>query len=136
MDTPRPVRIWYVGNWCIQLGETYVESPFKSEKKDVDLLNYAQPFVDALRIIPGAEVISQTSWELYHLSPEPFGERSRWATAIVEIRDQGEWHPLLASRSFGKGRVTAWTTGASPHRGINFMKWKQYTQLWKQVFAS
>ena len=78
-----PVRIWHVGNWCIQLGQTYVESPFKSEKKDVEMLNYARPFVEALREIPGAEVISQPSWELYHLSPEEFDERLRWSTAIV-----------------------------------------------------
>ena len=75
-----PLRIWHVGNWCIQLGQTYIESPFKSEIKDVELLNYARPFVDALRAIPGAEVVSQPSWELYHLSPEAFDERLRWAT--------------------------------------------------------
>ena len=75
MSVSRPVHIWHVGNWCIQLGQTYVESPFKSEKKDVEMLNYAKPFVDALRTIPGSEVISQPSWELYHLSPEEFDER-------------------------------------------------------------
>jgi uncharacterized membrane protein len=55
--------------------------------------------------------------------------------AIVEIQNQGQWYPLLASRGYGAGRVTCWTTGASPHWGINFMKWKQYAQFWKQVFA-
>ena len=262
MTTAKPVHIWHVGNWCIQLGQTYIESPFKSEKKDVEMLNYAQPFVDALRSIPGGEVISQPSWELYHMSPEDFDNRLRWATSIVfadvetkclmlhpdffqrakwgdrpvtfpdrfdilrdwiargghfhmnggwysfggelgkggwgrsrlhdlfpvvcltqddliestagfdvrcampdhptvkgldwstlpallgfnetrlrngsdgivEIQNQGEWFPLLASRTFGKGRVTCWTTGASPHWGINFMKWKQYPLFWRQVF--
>jgi uncharacterized membrane protein len=55
--------------------------------------------------------------------------------ALVEILDQGVWYPLLAARTFGSGRVTCWMSGASPHWGINFMKWKQYRQLWKQVFA-
>jgi uncharacterized membrane protein len=263
MSSARPVRIWHVGNWCIQLGQTYIESPFKSEKKDVEMLNYARPFVDALGAIPGAEVISQPSWELYHMSPEAFDERLRWATSIVfadvetkclmlhpdffrrgawgsgpvtfpdrfdillewiargghfhmnggwysfggelgkggwgrsrmhqafpvvclphddliestagfevrcnlpghplvagidwsslpallgfnetrlregseailEIRDQGVWYPLLASRPHGRGRVTCWTTGASPHWGINFMAWEQYPRFWRQVFA-
>jgi uncharacterized membrane protein len=257
-------RIWHVGNWCIHLGQTYVESPFKSEKKDVELLNYAQPFVDALKCIPGAEVISQPSWELYHLSPQAFDERLQWATAIVfadvetkclmlhpdffqrakwgeapvtfpdrfdilrewitggghfhmnggwysyggelgkggwgrsrlhdlfpvaclphddliestagyevrcplpdhpmvrgiewstmppllgfnetsfregsenlvEINNQGTWYPLLAARTCGRGRITCWTTGASPHWGINFMKWSLYPRFWKQVFAA
>ncbi len=263
MNTSKPLRIWHVGNWCIQLGQTYIESPFKSEKKDVEMLNYAKPFVDALRTIPHAEVLSQPSWELYHMSPEEFDERLRWATTIVfadvetkclmlhpdffkreawgekpvtfpdrfdilldwiakgghfhmnggwysfggelgkggwgrsrlhdalpvvclphddliestsgfevrcsmpdhalikdidwstlpallgfnetqrrdgcdvivEIQNQGEWYPLLAERRYKAGRVTCWTSGASPHWGINFMKWKQYGQFWKQLFS-
>ena len=73
-----PPRIWHVGNWCVHLGQTYVESPFEREMKDVEFLNYAAPFVDALRAIEGSEVVSQPSWELYHLSPEAFDERLRW----------------------------------------------------------
>jgi uncharacterized membrane protein len=258
------LRIWHVGNWCIHIGQKYVESPFEAPSKDVEVLNYAQPFVDALRAIPGAEVISQPSWELYHMSPEAFDERLNWATTIifadvetkclmlhpdffqrakwgddpitfpdrfellrdwvaagghfhmnggwlsfsgelgkggwgrsrfhdvlpvvclqtddlvestagyevrckapkhpmtngldwtspplllgfnecalrddseciVEIGNGGQWYPLLASRTFGEGRVTCWTTGASPHWGINFMKWRQYGQFWKQVFSA
>lgn len=255
-------RIWHVGNWCIHIGQTYVESPFEAPSKDVEVLNYAQPFVDALRTIPGAEVVSQPSWELYRMSPEAFDERLAWATTIVfadvetkclmlhpdffnrakwqaqsvtfpdrfdllrewvelgghfhmnggwlsfsgelgkggwgrsrfrdvlpveclphddliestsgydvrctapdytavegidwssvpallgfnecrlrdgsrcivEIQDQGQWHPLLAERLFGAGRVTCWMTGASPHWGINFMQWRQYQQFWRQLF--
>ena len=49
MNKSAPHRIWHVGNWCMSLGQTYVENPFKSESKDVELLNNAHPFVDALR---------------------------------------------------------------------------------------
>ncbi len=55
--------------------------------------------------------------------------------ALVEIKNLGKWHPLLAVRGFGKGRVSCWMTGASPHWGINFMKWKQYQRFWSQLFA-
>jgi uncharacterized membrane protein len=55
--------------------------------------------------------------------------------AVVEICNEGAWYPLLASRMHQKGRVTSWTTGASPHWGINLMKWKLYPQLWQQVFG-
>lgn len=263
MTRPEQLRIWHVGNWCIHIGQKYVESPFEAPSKDVEVLNYAQPFVDALRSIPNTEVVSQPSWELYHMSPEAFDERLKWATTIVfadvetkclmlhpdffqrakwgdepitfpdrfdllrdwvsvgghfhmnggwlsfsgelakggwgrsrfhdvlsveclqtddlvestagyevrctapdhristgldwstappllgfnecrnregsecivEIENCGRWHPLLTARTFGDGRVTCWTTGASPHWGINFMKWRQYGQFWKQVFA-
>jgi uncharacterized membrane protein len=255
-------RIWHVGNWCIHIGQKYVESPFEAPSKDVEVLNYAQPFIDALKAIPNAEVVSQPSWELYHMSPEAFDERLKWADAIcfgdvetkclmlhpdfftrgkwgdkpvvfpdrfdllkawvekgghfhmnggwlsfggelgkggwgrsrfspvlpveclqhddliestagyelrakadhpsvkgldwkscppllgfnevkirpgaesiVEIENLGKWHPLFAEHKFGKGRVSCWMTGASPHWGINFMKWKQYSQFWSQVFS-
>ncbi len=258
------LRIWHVGNWCIHIGQEYIESPFISHTKEVEMLNYAQPFVDALQAISAAEVKSQPSWDLYRMSPEDFDERLRWATTIifadvetkclmlhpdfftrakwgdkpvtfpdrfdilrdwveagghfhmnggwlsfggeigrggwgrsrfhdvlpveclqhddliestsgyplrcqmpdhpmvkgidwsavppllgfnearmrancdclVEIRNMGQWYPLLAARSYGKGRVSCWMTGASPHWGINFMKWKQYGQFWRQVFGS
>jgi len=78
-----PLRIWHVGNWCIHLGQKYVESPFEAPVKDVEVINYAQPFIDALRAIPGAEVVSQPSWELYHLSPDDFDQRLAWASTIV-----------------------------------------------------
>jgi uncharacterized membrane protein len=55
--------------------------------------------------------------------------------SIVEIENQGTWYPLLAERKLGEGRVTCWMTGASPHWGINFMKWHSYQQFWTQVFA-
>ena len=255
-------RIWHVGNWCIHIGQTYVESPFEAPSKDVEVLNYAKPFVEALRDIPDVEVISQPSWEMYRMSPEEFDKRLAWATvivfadvetkclmlhpdffnrakweagpvtfpdrfdllrawvergghfhmnggwlsfsgelgkggwgrsrfhtalpvvclphddliesttgydvrcstpdhpamagldwtgippllgfnevklrdgatALVEIENQGTWYPLLAEQPLGAGRVTAWMTGASPHWGINFMKWSQYGQLWRQLF--
>jgi len=262
MNQANKLRIWHVGNWCIHIGQKYVESPFEAPSKDVEVLNYAQPFVDALRTIPETEVISQPSWELYHMSPEAFEERLNWATTtifadvetkclmlhpdffqrakwgdeplvfpdrfdllrdwvtlgghfhmnggwlsfagelgkggwgrsrfhdtlpveclqgddliestagykvrcnspdhpmvknldwstappllgfnecrvregsncIVEIENQGWWFPLLAAHNLGAGRVSCWTTGASPHWGINFMKWHSYRQFWTQVF--
>jgi uncharacterized membrane protein len=58
------------------------------------------------------------------------------ATAAIEIENMGTWHPLLAEHRFGAGRVSCWMTGASPHWGINLMKWNQYGRFWSQVFAS
>ncbi len=256
------LKFWHVGNWCIHIGQTYVESPFEAPSKDVEVLNYAKPLINALRKISGAEVISQPSWEMYRMSPEEFDERIAWADviifadvetkclmlhpdffnrskwedkyitfpdrfdllkqwvddgghfhmnggwlsfsgelgkggwgrsrfknvlpvdclqqddliestsgynircnfpdhqsmagidwntvppilgfnetilkegakSIVEIEHMGDWYPLLAEHNFGKGRVTTWMTGASPHWGINFMKWEFYQKFWNQLF--
>ena len=257
------LKIWHVGNWCIHIGQKYVESPFEAPSKDVEVLNYAKPLIDALRNIPTAEVITQPSWELYRMSPEEFDERLAWADTIifadvetkclmlhpdffnrakwnddyitfpdrfdllrqwvadgghfhmnggwlsfsgelgkggwgrsrfadllpvecltgddliestagykvrcsnpdhsaikgidwntvppllgfnetkakenadtiVEIQNQGFWYPLLAENPYKQGRVSCWMTGASPHWGINFMKWEQYQQFWNQLFG-
>jgi len=256
------LNIWHVGNWCIHTGNEYIESPFLSAKKNVEVLNYGLPIVNAMKAIEGAEVISQPSWELYNMSPEDFDKRLAWASTIVfgdvetkcmmlhpdffnrmkwesdyvtfpdrfnlllewiqggghfhmnggwysfsgqmgkggwgrslfrdafpincidgddlvestesfpvrstlqdhpilegidleefppllgfnqttarsdsdtilEIQYWNEWFPLLAQRALGSGRITAWTTGASPHWGINLIKWKQYNQFWRQLF--
>jgi uncharacterized membrane protein len=55
---------------------------------------------------------------------------------IVEIQNLDKWYPLLAAREYGNGKVTCWMTGASPHWGINFMKWQQYHKFWRQLFSS
>ncbi len=264
MTHPRNhLRIWHVGNWCIHTGNEYIESPFLSAKKNVEVLNYAQPLVSALESIPNAEVVSQPSWELYNLAPDAFEARLEWATTIVfgdvetkcmmlhpdffnraawdegyvtfpdrfdllrrwieagghfhmnggwysfsgqqgkggwgrslfrdvlpvrclegddllettaglavrtridghpmirgidvrtlppllgfnetaecedartilEVEFSGRWYPLLAERKLGRGTVSCWTTGASPHWGINLVKWPQYAQFWAQVFS-
>ena len=58
------------------------------------------------------------------------------AETLLEIKDGDQWHPLFATRNYGKGKVSAWMTGASPHWGINFMKWSEYPKFWKQLFTS
>ncbi|MFC2125056.1 glutamine amidotransferase [Bacteroidota bacterium] len=257
------LKIWHVGNWCVHTGQKYIESPFLGQTKGVEVLNYAQPLVNALEKIPGTEVISEPSWDLYNMSPETFDERLSWATTIVfgdvetkcmmlhpdffnrakwegkyvtfpdrfvilenwvkkgghfhmnggwysfngqigkggwgrslfhesmpvvclegddliestssfpvrspnpnhpviegisfeevppllgfnetklregadsilEIQWKGEWHPLLAGWQVGNGKVSVFTTGASPHWGINLVKWDKYDQLWRQIFT-
>ena len=57
------------------------------------------------------------------------------AKVIAEIRHGRTWYPLLAERAVGKGRSTAWTTSASPHWGVNFMKWEHYDRFWAQLYA-
>lgn len=58
------------------------------------------------------------------------------AEILLEIRHGTAWYPLLAERKLGAGRVTAFTSGASPHWGVNFMKWPGYGDFWRRVFLS
>lgn len=256
------MNIWHVGNWCIHTGQKYIESPFLGPTKGVEILNYAQPLVDALEAIEGANVKSEPSWDLYNMSPDKFEKRLAWADkiifgdvetkclmlhpdffnrnkwgddyvtfpdrfdilkdwvregghfhmmggwysfggeigkggwgrsrfhealpvicnqgddliestasypvrgknehpvleginvesvppilgfnetklregaeAIIEIEDGGTWYPLLAVQDFGRGKVSAYTSSASPHWGINLVKWDKYDKLWQQLFT-
>ena len=267
MKPKSKLRIWHVGNWCAHWGNEFRESAFRSSIKDFEVVNYARYFIRALERIPGSEVISMPSWEMYHMSPKDFSARLSWASTIIfgdvetqslhlnpaffadqfaskyvtfpdrfdllsdwirngghfhmnggwfsfsghqgygrwgrsswqkdttnlvlpveclegddliessasfnvrvvqerhpavrgidwsgvppilgfnetrpaqgasvilEIRNGYSWYPLLAERSIGGGRTTAWTTSASPHWGINFMKWEHCDRFWSQVFA-
>ncbi len=255
-------NFWHVGNWCIHTGQKYIESPFLGPTKGVEVLNYAQPFVDALRRIEGARVKSEASWELYNMSPKKFARRLDWADvivfgdvetkclmlhpdffnrnrwkgrsvtfpdrlailtewvrggghfhmlggwysfggeigkggwgrsifhevlpvvcregddliestagyvvraagahpvlegidpatmppilgfnettlrdgadAILEVEHRDRWYPLLAAQAVGEGKASAFTTSASPHWGINLVKWDQYDRLWNQLFT-
>src|SRR5688500_20274558 len=98
------LRIWHVGNWCIHLGQKYVESPFEAPSKDVEVVNYAQPFGDARRAIPESEVISQPSWGLYHMSPEACAERLAWSTTSIVAAVETKCvvrHPAFFTRARG-----------------------------------
>jgi uncharacterized membrane protein len=57
------------------------------------------------------------------------------AEAILEIQFNGKWYPLLAAQEYGNGKASAFTTSASPHWGINLVKWDKYNQLWRQLFT-
>jgi uncharacterized membrane protein len=256
-------NFWHVGNWCIHTGQKYIESPFLGPTKGVEVLNYAQPLIDALKGIKGADVKTEPSWDLYNMTPETFEERLEWADvivfgdvetkclmlhpdffnrnkwgedyvtfpdrfdilknwvnqgghfhmmggwysfggeigkggwgrskfhdalpvvckegddliestasypvrgisdhpvlkgislesippilgfnetqlrpgaeAIIEIKEFGNWYPLLATHNHGQGKVSAFTSSASPHWGINLVKWPQYDQLWQQLFMN
>ncbi len=58
------------------------------------------------------------------------------AETILEIESRHTWFPLLAAHQFGKGKASACTTSASPHWGVNLVKWDEYTTPWKQLFTT
>ena len=74
------LRIWHVGNWCIHLGQKYVESPFEAPSKDVEVVNYAQPF--------GAFAIDE------QLHPEIAPARANGPNGITQARSHDGARPL------------------------------------------
>jgi uncharacterized membrane protein len=47
---------------------------------------------------------------------------------LLEVEETGD--PLLAVRSYGRGRVLAYTSDPAPHWGLNFVHWESYAAFW------
>jgi uncharacterized membrane protein len=56
--------------------------------------------------------------------------RRAGATVLLEVAETGD--PLLAVRSFGEGRVLAFTSDPAPHWGLNFVYWDGYAAFWRR----
>lgn len=55
------------------------------------------------------------------------------AEIFLYVRETGD--PLLALRSFGKGKVLAYTSDPAPHWGCNFVFWKEYSAFWLRCLS-
>ena len=47
---------------------------------------------------------------------------------LLKVRETGD--PLVAVRTFGKGKVLAYTSDPAPHWGCNFVFWEEYSAFW------
>ena len=47
---------------------------------------------------------------------------------LLKVRDTED--PLVAVRTFGRGRVLAYTSDPAPHWGCNFVFWEDYAAFW------
>jgi len=105
----RNINIWHVGNWCAHWGNEFRESAFRSSIKNFEVLNYARMLVESLEKIPGSDVISIPSWELYQMSPEKFDERLKWADVIIfgDVETQSlQLNPSFFENQFDSKFVT------------------------------
>ena len=50
------------------------------------------------------------------------------STVLLNVRETG--HPLLLTRTVGKGKVLAYTSDPAPHWGANFVFWEHYNAFW------
>ena len=52
---------------------------------------------------------------------------------LLTVPETGD--PLVATGSFGNGRVLAYMSDPAPHWGCNFVFWDQYAQFWLKCLA-
>lgn len=62
-------RIYYIGDWAVQLGPVYAETPFNHSPKGLDFINYGKWLVEAIKSSNRHEVVSVPTWEFYNMMP-------------------------------------------------------------------
>ncbi|MFA9477818.1 glutamine amidotransferase [Phycisphaerales bacterium AB-hyl4] len=62
-------KVYYIGDWAIQMGPIYAETPFNYAWKGTDLINYGQWLKDALANADQHDVASVPTWDFYRLPP-------------------------------------------------------------------
>lgn len=62
-------KIYYVGDWAIQLGPVFAETPFNYAWKGLDTFNYGHWLKSAIEGSGRHEVTSVSTWDFYKLAP-------------------------------------------------------------------
>ena len=62
-------KIYYVGDWSVSTGPTYVESPFQFAPKGIEIINDGKWLKGALESDGKHQVNSVATWDFYRLAP-------------------------------------------------------------------
>ena len=62
-------NVFYVGDWAVQCGPVFAETPFNYAWKGLDLFNYGRWLKDALESTGEHTVKSVPTWEFYRMGP-------------------------------------------------------------------
>jgi len=67
-------KIYYAGDWAVQLGPVYAESAFHHSVKGTEIFNYGKWLKEALESTGEHQVNSVPSWDFYMLKPGEYEE--------------------------------------------------------------
>jgi uncharacterized membrane protein len=62
-------KVYYIGDWAVQLGPTYAETPFNYANKGTVVINYGKWLKSAIESSGKHQVTSVPTWEFYLLGP-------------------------------------------------------------------
>jgi hypothetical protein len=63
------VKVYYVGDWAVQLGPVYAETSFNHAAKGLDLINYGHWLLEAIESSGEFQVKSVPTWDFYNMEP-------------------------------------------------------------------
>ncbi|MGC9328986.1 MAG: glutamine amidotransferase [Candidatus Hinthialibacter sp.] len=67
-------KIFYIGDWAVQIGPVFAETSFNHVPKGLDIFNYGHWLKDALESTGDYEVVSVPTWEFYKMPPGRYEE--------------------------------------------------------------
>jgi len=62
-------KVYYIGDWAVQLGPVYAETPFNHSPKGLDFINYGKWLVSAIESSGRHEIVSVPTWDFYNMPP-------------------------------------------------------------------
>ena len=62
-------RVYYIGDWAVQIGPIYAETSFNHAAKGLDFINYGHWLMDAIQSSGEFQVTSVPTWDFYNLKP-------------------------------------------------------------------
>lgn len=62
-------KVYYIGDWAVQLGPVYAETSFNHAPKGLDVINYGKWLVAAVESSGRHEIVSVPTWDFYNMPP-------------------------------------------------------------------
>ena len=62
-------KIYYIGDWAVQIGPIYAETSFNHAAKGLDFINYGHWLMDAIQSTGEYQVTSVPTWDFYNMKP-------------------------------------------------------------------
>ncbi len=62
-------KIYYIGDWAVQIGPIYAETSFNHAAKGLDFINYGHWLMDAIQSTGEHQVTSVPTWDFYNMKP-------------------------------------------------------------------
>lgn len=62
-------RVYYIGDWAVQIGPIYAETSFNHAPKGLDFINYGHWLMEAMESTNEFQVKSVPTWDFYNMKP-------------------------------------------------------------------
>lgn len=62
-------KIYYIGDWAVQLGPVYAETSFNQAAKGMDFINYGKWLVEAAKSSGRHEIVNIATWDFFNMAP-------------------------------------------------------------------